>query len=72
MVVLRPADIDLAQVVGQQSLQCIERRGAHDVDLAEVAEVEQSNALSDRTVLGQNAPVLDRHRPPAERTQLGS
>jgi hypothetical protein len=71
VVVLGAADVDLAEVVGQQTLQRPERRGAHDVDLAEVAEVEQADALAYRAMLGQDAPVLDGHQPAAERPELG-
>jgi hypothetical protein len=71
VVVLGAADVHAAQVVREQRLERLEPGRTADVDLAEMAEIEQADALADGAVLRQRPRVLDRHEPSAERGELG-
>ena len=69
-VVLSTTDLDGGHVVGDDALEEPERPGPRDLHLAEMRQVEQSDPLADRTVFREGPLVLDRHQPPAERTEL--
>ena len=65
--VLRLARTDLVEVVRECRLQ--ERRGARpfDLELTHVRNVEDAAVSADRTVLGDDSFVEDRHLPAGER-----
>ena len=66
--VLRLTRADAAQVVGQARVDEVGGARPADRRLAEVAHVEDADALAHRGVLGDDAAagVLDRHLPAAE------
>lgn len=69
---------DAAQVVGEARVDEVDRADVAgttaDAGLAEVAHVEETDALAHRRVLGDDTAtgVLDRHLPPAEVGHLGA
>ena len=64
--VLRLAVLEARGAVRSGLLDEVERLGADDFELPHVADVEQTNALADGFMLGDEAGVLDRHVPAAE------
>ncbi len=64
--VLRPADVDLVDVVREQRLEELPGRRPLDVELAHVRDVEDAAVLTHRPVLGNDALVLHRHLPTGE------
>ena len=72
--VLRLALVDPAQVIGQAGVDERRSAGALDAGLAQVADIEDADALTDGRVLAHHASsgVLDRHLPAAEVSHLGS
>src|SRR5262249_59971391 len=65
--VLRLADADPVEIVGQRGLQELRRARALDLELAHVRDVEDAAVGSYRLVLWDDAFVLDRHLPAGER-----
>lgn len=72
--VLRRAGLDAAHVVGQARVDEVGRARAGHRGLAEVAHVEDADALAHCGVLGDDAAarVLDRHVPATEVGHLGA
>ena len=71
--VLRLAGADLAQLVREARVDEVGGAGPGDPRLAEVAHVEDPDALTDGRVLAEHSAtgVFDRHLPPAEVGHLG-
>src|SRR6266513_1539764 len=65
-VVLRVPVPEGREIVGDQSLQELERRRAGQPESAHVGHIEQPRDLAHRQVLVANRGVLLRHLPPAE------
>ena len=70
--VLRLSDGELRRVVGRDALDRGERVLAGDLDLAHMADVEDSSAVADGGMFVREAAVLDRHVPSAERDHSGA
>ncbi len=70
--VLRLADADLGDVVGDAGVQEVGGPGAGDPGLAQVADVEDADTGADSLVLGHDPGVLQRHRPAAELGEFGA
>src|SRR2546430_758391 len=65
--ILDLADLESRHVVGGQVLERREGAGALDLEFAHVAHVEEADGAAGRTVLLDDAGVLHRHLPAAER-----
>ena len=65
-------DADPRNVVRDQALEHAEGAGPLDVDLPEVGEIEEPNALANGTVLRERPFVFDRHQPSGEGAELGA
>ncbi len=70
--VLRLPHLQPGRVVGRDALDGGEGVLAGDLNLAHVADVEDSGARADRGVLVREPAVLDGHVPAAERDHLRS
>ncbi len=68
--VLGAADLELRDVVGEQSLKQVEGAGPRGLDLAHVGDVEHPAAGPHRDVLCAHSLVLDWHLPAGEVHQL--
>ena len=64
--VLRPADLDLVDVVREQRLEQFPGGRPLDVELPHVRHVEHAAVLADGAMLRDDALVLDRHLPSGE------
>jgi hypothetical protein len=69
--VLRAAVGDLRDVVGEDTLEEVERLRAARLDLAHVGDVEDARGPPDGQVLLADPRVLDGHLPAGERDELG-
>jgi hypothetical protein len=67
---MRLARFQLANAVGRNVIDQRCRLWSGDVDLAHVADIEESDTIPDRHMLFHDAPVLYGHVPPAEIDEL--
>jgi hypothetical protein len=63
------SDRERRNVVGGDSLEDVEGVWTPKLKLAHVADVEETDSAPDRSMLFENACILHRHLPPAERDE---